>query len=407
MNLNPIVNSSKRKIIIEEKLAQFVEILKDQGEQYNNKQDLMGGKLGISIFFLYYAKLIDKQEPYDFGLQLLSSVFESINNGFNYHTYAGGLAGIGTALELLTQEELIEADTDEVLGGLDDFLYNKMINELKESNYDFLHGAVGIGLYFLKRKSNKKSHKYLENFVNELDSIAQNDDQGIKWLSVLNRKENTQGYNLSLSHGTASIIVFLSKLYSEGIAKEKVLGLLTGAVKYLLNQQLDISKFKSNFPSWVCKDEHVTHSRLAWCYGDLGIGIALWQAGNNTNNETWKEKAIEILLHSARRKDLKENSVVDAGLCHGTSGIAHIFNRMFINTGLKEFKNTADYWFSETLKMAKYDDGLAGYKVWRIPEYGGLQNEYGFLEGIAGIGLSLISAISDIDPKWDECLLLS
>ncbi|NOQ24520.1 MAG: hypothetical protein GQ564_04085 [Bacteroidales bacterium] len=368
---------------------------------------IMGGKVGIATFLFYYAKLYDKQDPYDYALELLISVFDDINNGFNYHTQAGGLAGIGTAIEFLTQEELIEADTDEMLGGLDDFLYKKMIHELKNSNYDFLHGAVGIGLYFLKRKSNKKSHEFLKNFVNELDSIAYKDEQGIRWLSVLNREENSQGYNLGLSHGIASIIVFLSKLYSEGIAKEKVLGLLSGAVKYLLNQQLDITKFKSNFPSWVCKDEPSTHSRLAWCYGDLGIGIALWQAGNNTNNETWKEKAIEILLHSTKRRDLKEDSIVDAGLCHGSEGIAHIYNRMYIYTNRNEFKDAAIYWFEQTLQMAKYEDGLAGYKVWRTPEYGGLQNEYGFLEGIAGIGLSLISAISDIDPKWDECLLLS
>ncbi len=29
------------------------------------------------------------------------------------------------------------------------------------------------------------------------------------------------------------------------------------------------------------------------------------------------------------------------------------------------------------------------------------------LEGIAGIGLAMISAVSDIEPIWDECLLLS
>ncbi|MCK5168939.1 MAG: hypothetical protein KAQ75_03590, partial [Bacteroidales bacterium] len=137
------------------------------------------------------------------------------------------------------------------------------------------------------------------------------------------------------------------------------------------------------------------------------VGIALWQAGKNTNNEEWKNKALEILLHTTKRKDLKENSVIDAGLCHGTAGIAHIYNRMYNNTGRDEFKKAAIYWFEQTLKMAKYDDGLAGYKAWRTPEYGGLQNEYGFLEGIAGIGLALISAVSDIEPKWDECLLLS
>lgn len=402
-----------RQTINNSNIQKYSEKIKEITTEFLDKKNLpvdngiMGGKVGIATFLFYHAKYYDKQDSYDYALELLISVFDDIDKGFNYHTHAGGLAGIGTVIELLTQEDLIEADTDEVLSGLDDFLYKVMISDLKNSNYDFLHGAVGIGLYFLKRKSNKKRHKFLKNFVNELDNIAYKDEEGIRWLSVLNKVENTHGYNLSLSHGNASIIVFLSKLYFTGIAKEKVLILLTGAVKYLLNQQLDISKFKSNFPSWICKDEPSTHSRLAWCYGDLGIGIALWQAGNNTNNETWKEKAIEILLHSTKRRNLKDNTVVDAGICHGTSGIAHIYNRMFINTGLKEFKNTADYWFSETLKMAKFDDGLAGYKVWRSSEMGGLQNQYGFLEGIAGIGLTLISAISDIEPKWDECLLLS
>jgi hypothetical protein len=29
------------------------------------------------------------------------------------------------------------------------------------------------------------------------------------------------------------------------------------------------------------------------------------------------------------------------------------------------------------------------------------------LEGIAGIGLALVSAISDIEPRWNSALLLS
>jgi lantibiotic modifying enzyme len=390
-----------------EKLKEIAGILQNECPDSEDNPGLMGGKVGVATFLFYYAKFYDIQEPYDYALELLTSVFNDIENGFNFHTHASGLAGIGTVIELLIQEDLIEADVDEVLGELDDFLYEKMILELKKSNYDFLHGAVGIGLYFLKRKSNKKSHEFLKDFVHELDNIAHKDEEGIKWISVLNREKGTKGYNLSLSHGLASIIAFLSKLYTAGIAKDKVFYLLNGAVKYLLNQQMDISKFNSNFPSFVFKDEPSTNSRLAWCYGDLGIGIALWQAGNNTNKELWKEKAIEILLHSAKRRDLKENIVVDAGLCHGSAGIAHIYSRMYSYTDKNEFKDSAEYWFEQSLQMAKFDDGLAGYKVWRAPEYGGSQNDFGFLEGIAGIGLSFISAISDIEPKWDECLLLS
>ncbi len=57
--------------------------------------------------------------------------------------------------------------------------------------------------------------------------------------------------------------------------------------------------------------------------------------------------------------------------------------------------------------MAIFKDGFCGYKKYRAEEHGGWIPEAGLLEGIAGIGLILISIVSDIEPKWDRCLLLS
>jgi len=391
---------------IESKLSQIEEILISQKEAFESGQGLMGGKLGIALFFLYYAKMTNRQKPYDFGLELISKVFDDINNGFNFHTHASGLAGIGTSLTLLTEADLLDADLNEILDGLDEYLYTLMIFEIQNGNYDFLHGSVGLALYFLKRKTND-SKKYLAEFIKELDKIATKDEEGIRWISEIDREKHTNGYNLSLSHGLSSIIIFLSKVYSAGIVKDKTSELLSGSVKYLLNQQQDTSKSISNFPSWVCETEPSAYSRLAWCYGDLGIGTALYVLGLNANNEDWKGKGIEVVLHSTKRRDGKVTGVVDAGICHGAAGNAHIYNRMYNYTHRNEFKEAAMYWFEQTLQMAKFDDGLAGYKVWKTPEQGGFQNEYGFLEGIAGIGLAFISAISNIEPKWDECLFLS
>jgi hypothetical protein len=36
-----------------------------------------------------------------------------------------------------------------------------------------------------------------------------------------------------------------------------------------------------------------------------------------------------------------------------------------------------------------------------------MENNYSFLEGIAGIGLALISSVSQVDPTWDNALLIS
>lgn len=99
--------------------------------------------------------------------------------------------------------------------------------------------------------------------------------------------------------------------------------------------------------------------------------------------------------------------IVDAGLC----SIAHIYNRLYHQTNELRFKNAALYWYQESIKMAKYENKYAGYK---LPYYLGKSEKklceihnLSFLTGIAGIGLALLSAIYPITPSWDECLLLS
>jgi lantibiotic modifying enzyme len=114
-----------------------------------------------------------------------------------------------------------------------------------------------------------------------------------------------------------------------------------------------------------------------------------------------------ILSHSATRRGLQENSVLDAGVCHGTAGIASIFNRLYLKTAREEFKEAAVYWCQETLSMAKFEDGFAGYKTWRTEKYGGWQTSTSLLEGVSGIGLCLLSFVTSDDPAWDECFLLS
>jgi hypothetical protein len=53
---------------------------------------------------------------------------------------------------------------------------------------------------------------------------------------------------------------------------------------------------------------------------------------------------------------------------------------MWWNTRLPEFKNAADYWFEQTLKMATFEDGLAGFKTLEMPDGNPLWvNKYEFL----------------------------
>jgi lantibiotic modifying enzyme len=407
MKWEPLVDEKNGKIYME-KLSEISDALLKNTEKLENSIGLMGGKAGVALFFFYYAQLTMEEKYIEYAHELIADIFDIINKESCFHTFAGGLAGVGWMMEHLVQNDFVEANTDEILQDLDPFLHKSMVYDSENGNYDFLHGAVGKGAYFLERLSKKESKDYLIELVNLLDKISHQKPGGkIAWESVLDHDKGTKGYNLSLSHGISSIIVFLAKMLEKGIFLEKVSRLLDGAVNYILSHKLDTKKYHSHFPSWVSEDYPIGPSRLAWCYGDLGMGNALWQAGRAAGNKEWEEKSLDTLLHSTGRRDLKQNAVIDVGLCHGAAGITHIYNRMYHATGRSAFRESTLYWLDHALEMATYKDGYAGYKAWHTEKYGGWVAEAGLLEGVAGIGLMLISIVSDIEPKWDRCLFLS
>lgn len=390
---------------IETKINQIL-VEANKFNKHKNGIGMLVGEPSISML-MYFSNIILNRDI-NTCINLNNAILDEINQGFHINTFCNGIAGFGWYIEFLKKEKIYNNEDVEFLDYFDDYLYAKMMADLQIKSYDFLHGALGYAMYFLKRIPNNKCIDYLITLVDFIEIIVIQENNGsIKWSSIKYNTEDEIIYNISLSHGIASIINILVRIYKAGIAQEKCAFLIHGAIKYLLKQEIDPSKYNSHFSSLAIEsEEKLTGSRLAWCYGDLGIAATLWQAGKVFNNTLWIDKAMEILKHSATRRDLKVNSVIDAGLCHGTAGIGHIFYRMWWNTRLPEFKEAADYWFDETLKMAVHPDGLAGYKAWSGLE-GGWKNEVGLLEGIAGIGLALMTYHYEREPTWDECLLLS
>ncbi|MCL2289636.1 MAG: lanthionine synthetase C family protein [Bacteroidetes bacterium] len=369
---------------------------------------------GLGGQMLFCSKLSAHKEISQSWLAHLRNVLEERLMDESYRsTHCSGLAGIGWLYEYLSQRKTIDYDTNALLEEFDFYLEKALKIFMTDKYYDFLHGAVGVALYFTKRIIKKKELLYvLNSFLEDLEAISISQEDGaIKWISTLGNHDPKWGYNISLSHGMASIVVILAKLYKiNGIDRGKTEKLLRGAVKYVLAQEIDKDKYGSHFTNFALESTSTIHkSRLAWCYGDLGIASALYQAGIALQENTWINKALEIFLFTiTKRQNLKDSLAIDAALCHGTAGIAHIFYRIWWNTKLPEFKSAAGYWFNQTLKMAKLEDGLAGYKVFEAldgdPKW---VSRYGLLDGISGIGLALLTYYYEMEPEWDECLLLS
>lgn len=368
---------------------------------------LLDGRSGIALYFFYYSLFTHNHRYADLGHQVIASVMDTVDNSQVPHSFCSGLAGFGWALAHLSNRGFIDDDPAELFEDLDDFLANAMTSFFNRFYWDYLHGALGCGLYFLERLKNKASSSsiHLSPVIDFLEKQGEpSSNNHICWSSMINNKTMALGYNLSLSHGMASIVAILSRILETQPNQEKVAALLTGAVEYILAQAQEPGQHGSHFPAWVCEAEPARFSRLAWCYGDLGTGIALLRAAGVMKNQRWGTRALEVLEHTSTRRDPYKEQVSDGGLCHGAAGLSHCYRHIYTQTGQKRFAESADYWLNYTLDRSCHPDGPAGYKA--LQEKGFI-NEYGILNGISGIGLALLTALSDIKPTWDAFLLLT
>jgi lantibiotic modifying enzyme len=397
---------STHRVDIENKLLEIVEVVKKND---CIDRSLFVGHTGLAIFWAYINQLYN--DP-----NLTAETEKSILMGLEIfgqeratHTFCNGFAGVCWATDHLISKNKLEADVSSLFEEIEPYLAITSENDFKTNLFDFMHGGIGAGIYFLERSSHHLAKEHLIRIIYYLEDQKIVSDKGICWINSFMKSGNhssTLEFNLGLAHGIPSVLYFLTKCYEKSIEKETCRYLLEGSVSWLIKQKLT-AKSVSLYPSTIIENQ-TSHqsSRLGWCYGDLGIASTIWLAGKALKNEVWKQEAIDIMLYACDRKNLHANNVIDAGICHGTAGIAHFFNRFYWETRMPIFKETASYWIDETLKMATFKDGLAGYKAWH-GENKSWVNEYGLLEGISGIGLVLFSHISDEEPTWDKCLLLS
>jgi hypothetical protein len=99
---------------------------------------------------------------------------------------------------------------------------------------------------------------------------------------------------------------------------------------------------------------------------------------------------------------------VDASVCHGAAGLAHLYNRMYQATGEPVLRRAAVHWLGRTLEFYATAAGAGGSWVQgttdpRVGPWTGLD----IVSGAAGVALVLLAAATDLEPSWDRMFLMS
>lgn len=372
--------------------------------------DFGGGNAGQALLFAYLAKATGESKYWDHVADLLSSCADRMQQDSLPKTLYGGFIGVAWVFAHLARQGIASADVD--LSDVDTAVLSALERGVWRGDFDLIRGLAGISVYLLERIPETSAIQGLSLVNEELVRGASMDENGASWvtppgmLPLRKRMKYASGVaDLGMAHGAPGIVAALSRIHLGVTGNPGSERLLREAVRWILAQQLRDDPI-SRFPYVIAPGNEPEPTRLAWCYGDPGVAVALVAASDALQDRGILEHAVDVAIEAGKRTG-DDTGVADASICHGSAGLAHIFNRLYQATGQVALLEAAVYWSARTIEMREPGAGFAGYRYWLppwtpTPSYGAAP---GFLEGATGIALVLLAAAGDLEPAWDRAIM--
>jgi lantibiotic modifying enzyme len=358
---------------------------------------LASGSAGLAVCGGQLARTRSDPHAADVALTRLEEAIGVMATEPLMSSFYSGFTGIAWAADLV--DGLLGPDGEDRNDDIDEALAELLERYPETGPYDLINGLTGLGVYALARWPRPSATQCLLGVVEQLDRQARHDRDGVSWWTPPSwlgpRRDWYQPgrVDLGVAHGIAGVIPFLARVHRLGLARQTVGPLLDGAVSWLLAHMIGTPSGPT-VPFFIAEGVEPGPARSAWCYGDPGVAAALLLAARDVGESAWAATATGLAVRAATRPPA-QTRVVDAGLCHGSAGLAHLFNRMYQMTAEPALADAARFWVERTLDLCSTDNAQPG---WKGP---------GLLEGAAGVALALLAAGSTVRPVWDQMLLVS
>jgi class I lanthipeptide synthase len=375
---------------------------------------LANGQAGLALLYTWLARTRRMPQADVLAWLYLDQAIDAVSTQTMDASLYGGFPGVAWAAELV--DRLLDPDAEDRNEAVDDALLRLLSRaNLWPAPHDLVVGVTGLGVYALQRCPRPVAIECLHRAVERLHERAQQDQHGLYWWTPpegLLHPESRRAYpsgraDLGVAHGVAGAIALLGGICGVGVEEETARSLLEGAVSWLLAQSV-ATEVGPTFPVWLAPGFQPSPARCAWCYGDPGIAAALLVAARGVGAGGWEQAAVALACRAAERPP-ERIGVVDASFCHGTAGLAHIYNRMYQATGEPKLGRAAVYWLERTLDFYRLARGNEGSWVQASKDRAeaGPWTGIGLLEGAAGVALVLLAATTSVEPAWDRMFLVS
>lgn len=359
-----------------------------------------GAAVDRTVFWAYASNAFDEpfaSAAYDAALDDL--VAQVVAGAPHPTLYNEGLSGMGWALAHVTD------DSGGLLAQIDQRMLEVVSQPSWRGDHDLTHGLVGHGVYFLERlrgaEAADQAREGLERVVGHLAATAERTADGACWFT---RPDLMQPhiralwphgrYDCGVAHGIAGVMAMLARAAALPDPPRSARALGADAARWLIARRHAPGAVGGRFPGIVVPDQPVEPTRSAWCYGDLGVATALWSAEQHLGiaRGLAHETALDGILRPAAHFNIE-----DVALCHGSAGIAHLYNRFYQATRDPAFGEAARQWYAATM-IADTLEALPGFALWGT-------HWHRLIDGAMGVGLALLAAVTRTQPAWDRMML--
>ncbi|MFA0924331.1 lanthionine synthetase LanC family protein [Xanthomonas fragariae] len=311
-----------------------------------------------------------------------------------------GLPGIGWAVQLCPLL-LDKTSSQQFLVELDEILLDGIL-ETHHPNLDMVNGIAGIMVYAMRRGLSASSSSDLWSAIELVCSRAVREWLNFSDASDLESRGTDFQKNLGLAHGIPGLLLMMANASRKGHISRAATELALDGFDHLWMHAIKGDDDGVLFPS-TAGSQRVT--RLAWCYGGLGLADAYRRA--SLLDSSYGVRFSSLIEGSLNQFKSGKHQITDASLCHGAAGVHlyfEIFGRCeFLSAQLRNECKKASVVAGE--KLLHFNDGTVEKPSYLWSHKGKNIKTASLLEGTTGVVLAqnAVASQSNCYP-WAELL---
>lgn len=366
--------------------------------------------LGVIIFFATMFRNTGNEDYKEKALELFNKTVADFSNHELNYSLVHGFEGVFWTVNYLYESGILE--NENVLANLEPHLIESIEYDLKNHNYNILHGALGKIQYFLYSKSvdQQKASVIIKTVLQSLYENRIEENGGLNW-NDFNLKD---GVNIGYFNGHPTVLKYLLKIKELGYQGTHIDEMIDKLINILLASQIDSDRSVSIRGKEIKEGEQ--YYGVLGLHGDLTVAYSLYYAGMILGREDLKEKAfkkaIEISSKNPKTSGImyfEKHNFQDIGMSHGLGGITYLLFKLNHWIQDPQLERNLQVWQQEFLentnKLLNVEEKILMPEIFQKDENEYPYDKFSLMDGILGSGFVLSSLFYKKD-NWGNYLTM-